>query len=249
MEFLQSIIGIFWGAEWLWKCLQEKELRGTMLNFRGMKLIGRNTKKKLVLFDLDGVLLDSSRNMATAWQAVQSQLGVDVTFQDYFAHIGRPFADIMETLGLTAQAHEVERIFRVTSMNHLSLLEFYPSVEDTLLHAEKAGYLLGVVTSKDQLRTNAILALLPVDFVTVRTPEAGYRGKPAPDHLLVACAEANSDPGEALYIGDMGFDHEAAMRAGIDYVHAQWGYGDCPKECHHTINSMGELIGVAQQWS
>ena len=35
-----------------------------------------------------------------------------------------------------------------------------------------------------------------------------------------------TDPGDALYLGDMAVDQEAARRAGVRYVHAGWGYGD-----------------------
>ena len=205
--------------------------------------------KKLLLFDLDGVLLDSRLNMSKAWEAVQSQLNIQVSFERYFAQIGRPFGDIMKSLGLRDHAHEAERVFRVASMKNLHLLEFFPGVESSLVEAHTSGFQLGVVTSKDKMRTDAILALLPVEFVTVRTPEPGYRGKPAPDHLLAACAEANRDPCETLYVGDMFFDYSAAFRAGIDYVHVRWGYGDRPADCSRTVNSMRELLDLAYQWS
>ena len=39
-------------------------------------------------------------------------------------------------------------------------------------------------------------------------------------------AESETDPAETLYVGDMPTDREAADRAGIDYVHASWGYGE-----------------------
>ena len=206
-------------------------------------------EKKLLLFDLDGVLLDSRRNMSKAWEAVQSQLGIHVPFEHYFAQIGRPFSDIMTGLGLHDNAHEAERVFQAASMKHLHLLEFFPGIENSLVEAEAFGLQLGVVTSKDKLRTDNILALLPVEFVTVRTPEPYYRGKPAPDHLLAACAEANRDPCETVYIGDMSVDYNAACRAGIDYVHVQWGYGDRSADYSRTVNSMRELLDLAYEWN
>jgi phosphoglycolate phosphatase-like HAD superfamily hydrolase len=68
------------------------------------------------------------------------------------------------------------------------------------------------------------------------------RGKPAPDHLLMAMAQAGSDPAETVYIGDMAADHEAARRAGIDYAHADWGYGRRPGDGSWILSSMRDLL-------
>jgi phosphoglycolate phosphatase-like HAD superfamily hydrolase len=101
---------------------------------------------------------------------------------------------------------------------------------------------LGVVTSKDPLRTSAILAMLPIEFVCVETPNAVLRGKPAPDHLLMAIARTNVDPAETVYIGDMDVDHQAAMRAGVDYMHAAWGYGNIPDNRTPVVADMREFM-------
>ncbi len=209
-----------------------------------------NRNKRLVLFDLDGVIIDSRRNMEKAWSAVQAQAGVTVPFERYFAEIGRAFGDIMERLDLGDQAVEAEKIFRMASMRHLDLIGFYEGVPETLFRLQENGFLLGVVTSKDTLRTNAILAMLPITFATVQTPNRRVRSKPAPDHLLYAMAEANADPTESLYIGDMNSDHAAAERAGVDYVHADWGYGERPAESTVELSAFIEipaLLGIAER--
>ncbi|MBR9973689.1 HAD family hydrolase [Magnetospirillum sulfuroxidans] len=205
------------------------------------------SQKKLVLFDLDGVILNSKMNMEYSWGQVCSQLKINVDFEEYFSKIGRPFFDIMTMLGLQEYASRAESIFRVSSMSSLHLVSFYDGVRETLSALEQAGIGMGVVTSKDRMRTNAILAMLPVDFTTVQTPGDKFRGKPAPDHLLLAMAESQIDPADTIYIGDMDSDFEAAQRAGIDYLHAQWGYGAAPKDGIPALSSIKELadwIGV-----
>jgi HAD superfamily hydrolase (TIGR01509 family) len=182
--------------------------------------------KQLILFDLDGVIVDSRDNMEHAWSEVQIQLGVRTPFKCYFSLIGRPFAEIISRLGLLPQLKEIEEVYSTTSSSNIDLIQFYPDVEKTLLVLVKRGMRLGIVTSKDVFRTSKILTRLPFDFVTIQTPNGIYRGKPAPDHLMAAMAEANVDPDETVYVGDMDSDAEAAARAGIDYVHAKWGYGE-----------------------
>ena len=87
--------------------------------------------------------------------------------------------------------------------------------------------LIGIVTSKEKKRAQKILDKFENRFTVVRTPDGICRGKPAPDHLLMAAALENVELSETLYVGDMDVDSMAAKRAGIDYVHASWGYGSC----------------------
>ena len=47
--------------------------------------------KKIYLFDLDGVILDSKKNMNLAWNSVRKELGIEVEFKEYYSKIGIPF--------------------------------------------------------------------------------------------------------------------------------------------------------------
>ncbi len=181
--------------------------------------------KKLILFDLDGVLLDSRVNMEQAWAEVRKKTCIAVPFEDYFALIGRPFQDILKCLGVTDDLAAIEQAYMGASLYFLSNASFYPKTRETLKALQDAGMQLGIVTSKDAVRTKAVISQLNLKFSTIQCPVAPYRGKPAPDHLLLAMAESGVDPKETIYVGDMETDHQAATRAGIDYVHASWGYG------------------------
>lgn len=205
--------------------------------------------KRLVLFDLDGVLLDSQENMRRSWQRVSEQLGVTVSFERYFSEIGKPFSTIMDRLGLSERAVAIEAVFRMASMENINVLRFYPGVPDTLLRLESAKLKVGIVTSKDMLRTSAILAMLPVTFACVHASDGMTRGKPAPDQLLLAMAQTGVDPTETLYVGDMTADHEAAVRARIDYAHAAWGYGRPPDDTSWILSDISDLLGLVRNTS
>jgi phosphoglycolate phosphatase-like HAD superfamily hydrolase len=82
-----------------------------------------------------------------------------------------------------------------------------------------------VVTSKPLHRAVPLLGRLGTPFAVVRALGDG-RGKPAPDPLLRAVLELGVDPAQAVYVGDMAVDQEAAERAGMHFVLADWGYGD-----------------------
>lgn len=182
--------------------------------------------------------------MEIAWQAVMEQLGVKTHFDDYFALIGRPFQTILEILGLAQRGKEIEYVFRTTSGKHLELVVFYPDVEDTLVSMRKTGLHLGIVTSKDLTRTNAVLERLPFEFSSVQTPNGQCRGKPAPDHFILAMSKAGVQPANTVYVGDMDVDFKAAQNAGIDYIHAGWGYGDLPDPNCVNLTRISDLLNL-----
>ena len=197
--------------------------------------------KKLVMFDLDGVLIDSRDNMKYAWEAVRSETKISVEFEQYFELIGRPFFDILDVLHLSKEGKKIEQIFRTSSAKKMSQINFYPGVIETLNELRHKGLKLSVVTSKDQLRTDAVLSRLPFIFDDVQTPSDFYRGKPAPDQLLLSMAITQVDPNDSIYIGDMDVDFHAANRASIDYLHADWGYGERPSRKVSAIESIENI--------
>lgn len=206
--------------------------------------VQREAKYGFVLFDMDGVLLDSRANMQAAWSEVQQALGIAVPFEQYFALIGMPFADIMTKLGLASQSESARSIYFSATRRHAGLLRWFPGAEETLRRLSSLNIKLGIVTSKEASRTHELLRELPVTFHNVQCPQAGYRGKPAPDHILLACAQCNVDPVETIFIGDMKVDCEAARRAGVSYCHAAWGYGSPPQSGTPVLFHSMQLLNL-----
>ncbi|MEU6878470.1 HAD family hydrolase [Streptomyces sp. NPDC046712] len=179
---------------------------------------------KVLLLDLDGVLLDTRPVMERAWQQVLQEHGLDVPFEEYERHLGRPFADIMERLGFS-EPEPLRRTYDDASITASHLAREFDGITEVLHGFAAAGWRLGIVTSKPLDRAAPLLTGLGCPFSTVRTPNGGGRGKPAPDPVLLALIDLGVDPAEAVYVGDMPVDEEAAGRAGVPYIHAGWGYG------------------------
>ncbi|MGW0653317.1 HAD-IA family hydrolase [Streptomyces umbrinus] len=178
----------------------------------------------VLLLDLDGVLVDTRPVMQEAWRAVQQSHGIDLPFEMYEQHLGRPFNDIMERLEL-ADADRIHQTYVEASKAAAPLARSFEGMEEVLHAFVAADWRLGVVTSKPLDRAAPLLAQLGCPFATVRAPGGPGRGKPAPDPLLLALVDLAADPASATYVGDMEVDDEAACRAGVSYVHAAWGYG------------------------
>jgi phosphoglycolate phosphatase-like HAD superfamily hydrolase len=184
--------------------------------------------KQAVILDLDGVLIDSRANMSVAWTEVRDTLGVAATVEQYLAVIGRPMHGNLAALGLSDRADEIIAVYQKASLNALDRVVPFPGIVDVLKGLAESGAQLAIVTSKDALRTAAMIQLLPDVFERISCPDPRFRGKPAPDQLLMTMAELQVDPADAIYVGDMSHDYEAAVRAQVSYRHAEWGFAPTP---------------------
>lgn len=196
--------------------------------------------KELIVFDLDGVLVDSKRNMEVSWNAVMERNAVRVPFENYFKHIGKPFEDIMEELDLSSNTNNIKKTYDLTSKSNIDMVKPFNGICDTITSLQ-ARAKTAVVTSKSLDRTNEILKLFP-KFDYVCAPTKGLRGKPYGDQLQFAISMCKSTPEKSVYIGDMLVDKQCAENCGVDFIYAEWGYGDI--ECKNTITNHKELLLV-----
>ena len=178
--------------------------------------------------------------MSQAWQMCELGHKLEQPFSEYFKHIGMPFKDILKTIGIKDNHDKIKYTYDEASKELMEYcLEFYPNVEETLKELKKTCK-IAIVTSKTIERTKLILNELDVEFDSVVSPKSGLRGKPAPDQILFCLAMLNVDPQDAVYVGDMQVDYWASERAGIDFIHATYGYGNV--KCEHSVNQIEQLI-------
>ena len=194
---------------------------------------------KLFVFDLDGVLIDSLLNMKNAWNSVRVKHEIEPPFEDYKAQIGKPFPDIMSELGLFDRHLEIYDTYKTYSQINIHTIPMYEDVNETLNALKDQGHKIALCTSKTKETTNILLSKFP-KFDYVCCPQQGLRGKPAPDQLLYTIAMCNVDPKDAIYIGDMMPDLQCAVRAGVHFEYAEWGFGEL--KCEHTLKSITNLI-------
>ncbi|MGW1716041.1 HAD family hydrolase [Streptomyces sp. NPDC002156] len=98
----------------------------------------------VLLLDLDGVLVDTRPVMQEAWRAVQQRHGIDLPFERYEQHLGRPFNDIMERLEL-ADADRIHQTYVEASKAVSPLARSFEGMEEVLHAFAAAGWRLGRV--------------------------------------------------------------------------------------------------------
>lgn len=206
-----------------------------------MKVINDSHTKKYqaVIFDLDGVLIDSKECMRRCWHEVQEKIDTRISFDSYFANIGKPFKNILQEIGVPrAKWKDAEDTYFSAQINHSNIIKSYEGIDDLISYlAQKV--VLGLVTSKNSKATAYILNQHKWVFSQVITPENCSRGKPNPDPLLYFSSLEQIEPDKCVYVGDMVVDYEAASAAGFSFIRAGWGYQIFKA---NTANSSTELI-------
>jgi AHBA synthesis associated protein len=180
-----------------------------------------------VIFDLDGVLVDSFAVMNEAFDiAYREVVGAGpAPFEEYRRHQGRYFPDIMRIMGLPL---EMEEPFVRESYRLAHRVPVFEGVVELLLTLRARGFGLAVATGKSGERARSLLdtlGLLPF-FAHVIGSDEVARPKPAPDIVERALELLGRSAEEAVMVGDAPTDLASAHGAGVASAAALWAVPD-----------------------
>ena len=191
-----------------------------------MNSIGPLDKKKVFLFDMDGVLYDSMPNHAVAWQKSMAQFGIRMTADDAYATEGSRGIDtirmmVKEQRGEDITLDEAQRMYDVkTEIFHsMPTARIFPYVMDVMKKLKEQGIQIGVVTGSGQ---RPLIQRLLDDFGNFLDEDhivSAYdveRGKPFPDPYLMGLKKAgNLLPEEGVVVENAPLGVKAGVAAGI----------------------------------
>jgi phosphoglycolate phosphatase len=197
--------------------------------------------KKLVLFDLDGTLVDGQHSIRATFEQIFPAFGYEKPTAEAVRRIvGRslPLA-IADLLGPDAPSERMAEAYKAHfhAMRQAAhyVEEIYPGVDATLRRLGQRGdVVLGTATGK---------ALRGINWLIERNDWYGLfstlqgadtaASKPAPDMVLNACRETGILPADTLVIGDSIYDMQMAVSAGASAIGVSYGYGE-PAELLET---------------
>lgn len=184
---------------------------------------------KLLMFDLDGTLVDTRRDITNALNyALQSYRRKQFTVEDTTAMIGEGITRLIEkVLGEDQRASRDAVIgnFLGYYAEHLTdCSAVYPSVRETL--EALGGYKKAVISNKREgLSTRLLEALdLAKYFDLVVGSDTTPHRKPSPVPVIYALEKMGVPPHEAAMVGDSNFDIEAGKDAGVTTIAVTYGY-------------------------
>ena len=209
--------------------------------------------KKLVIFDLDGTLLDTIADLAESANYALKQL-------DYPTHpvdairtfVGNGINKLLER-ALPAHEQTEENIMRMRShfvpyydIHNADLSTPYPGIVSLLEDLQAKGILIAVASNKYQEATvKLVKQYFPnIDFVEILGQREGINVKPDPSIVFDILQKANLSKENVLYVGDSGVDMQTAINAGVDAVGVTWGFR--PRAELESLRPMG-LIDKAEE--
>ena len=187
----------------------------------------------LLIFDLDGTLIESKWDIAKSVNLTLDELGLPLrTEEEIFSFVGD---GVKRLLRLSVgddrldRYQEALRIFRGHYLSHcLDCTTFYPGVEAVLAHF--AGKHKAVATNKSLEYTSKILAGLgPHHFAYVVGGDNGYGLKPEPGMLVHILEKLDVRPERAVLVGDSTNDINGGHNAGIKVCAVGYGMGNREK--------------------
>ncbi len=209
---------------------------------------------RLLVFDWDGTLSDSTAVIANSIQRACRDLGEPVP-DDRAARyvIGLGLADALKTVapGLPVHRHaELAGHYRRHYIDREDAIPLFPGAAGLLAQLDAAGYYLAVATGKSRAGLDRVLAQhgLTTRFRATRCADEGHP-KPHPDMLLHLMDRLAVAPGETLMIGDTTHDIELARNAGtaglaVAYgAHEPEGLARCaPVATVHSIEALEKWL-------
>jgi pyrophosphatase PpaX len=181
----------------------------------------------VVLFDLDGTLIDSGPIIIASMQhAAQTVLGREIAADEVAMTIGgQGLATQMRALD-PERVDELVEAYRQHNDPLHETLEAFAGIVEVVPRLRAQGRRLGIVTAKRHRTVGLAMERFPwleEQFDVVVAHEDTKRHKPDPDPVLVAVERLGAEPSAAAYVGDSPFDVNAAKAAGTFAVAVGWG--------------------------
>lgn len=193
-------------------------------------------RRSLVLFDLDGTLIDSAPDicdiMADAFLAAGETPPEDAEVR---ALIGLSQADMVTALTKDMAADVRQKILCGYRLRYFDLLDdidvlpVYPGAAATLHLLSRMGFAMGVATGKAQHSASRLLSEMNClhHFHTLQCADSNV-SKPAPSMVYRAMLETGRNACETILVGDSRYDMQMARAAGITAIGVSWGYTSVP---------------------
>jgi HAD superfamily hydrolase (TIGR01549 family) len=178
----------------------------------------RKTKLKAVLFDLDGVILDSFDAWLIVFNKVRKEHNLkEISPKEFRDKVwGGSVDDDARKYFRNSDVKKIERRYKVLFNENIHKTKLQPDLLKVIKAIRKKKIKVGIVTNTFSKPTSAALRHHKIYglFDAVITPDDAERPKPYPDPVLKICEKMKIMPDEAILVGDTKNDYKAGKSAG-----------------------------------
>lgn len=191
-------------------------------------------KYKLVIFDLDGTLLDTLDDLSAAVNHAMQQRGFPLhTRDEYMKMVGHGARNLMRQAlpsdhkGDEALIDAVLADFRAYYNTHIDMhTQPFPGIRELVKKLHQEGVMLAVASNKFQEGTEHLIKeFFPeIPFVAVLGNRPNFPLKPDPEVVGEVLRRSGAKREETVMVGDSDTDMETAVNGGIGGIAVSWGY-------------------------
>ncbi len=204
---------------------------------------------KAILFDFDGVIIDSGDLHYKAWQIFCSHFNKVMTYEEFKEGFGRTNRDILnDILGrklteeeISSYSEQKEEIFRNLAKSNIKLID---GAVDFIKKVKAEGKLIALVSSTPRKNIDFILKEVKLNnyFDAIISAEDVKDGKPNPECYIRAANKLGIIPQDCLVIEDAIAGIQAALRAGMKCIAITTTQpADKLVEANYIVNSFSEI--------
>lgn len=202
-----------------------------------------------ILFDMDGVLIDSMGAHARAWRTACSLLGIEVVEREIYLREGEKeeisARDFIRLAGLMSTKARVRELIRRKNeeMARIRPPSLFPGAADVVGAFHAAGFAVGLVTGSPRAVLDLILpASIQSLFATSVCGDEILRGKPNPEPYLTAIMNLAAKPAQTVVVENAPFGIQSARTAGAHVVAVRSYLDDADlKGAHRMVNDIRDL--------
>lgn len=189
--------------------------------------------KKLVIFDLDGTLLNTIADLAAATNYALQACGYPTHDTDaYRFFVGNGINKLFER-ALPEGTRSKENVLKIRSLfvpyyneHNADLSRPYLGIENLLETLQKKGYMLAVASNKYHEATQKLIKqYFPhINFLAILGQRENIPAKPDPQVVYEIMEKAGVERNEVVYIGDSSVDMQTGANAGVTTIGVCWGF-------------------------
>lgn len=209
--------------------------------------------KQLVIFDLDGTLLNTISDLGASCNYALGQMGfAQHPISAYNFMVGNGIKKLMERAQPDADEPTIEKLlvhFREHYDEHCTdTTEPYPGIPELLSTLKERGVAMAVATNKYQKAASKIIShFFPdIPFVAVLGQVDDRPVKPDPSIDFAILSEHPTRKADVLHVGDSAVDIETARRACVESVGVTWGFRPVSElrkaYANHVVSSPSEIL-------
>lgn len=214
--------------------------------------------KQLVIFDLDGTLINSIADLGAAANFALTQCGFPThPITSYPKFVGSGVSKLLERVlpesSRTPEQIEVMRgYFKEYSGEHMTdATEPYPGIPELLEQLTERGIAVAVASNKYQKAVEELVNhYFPnIPWAAVEGQKEGVPVKPDPSIVFEILGKRPTPKAEVLYVGDSGIDMDTARRACVESAGVTWGFRSITElrdhYADHIVDSPTALLRLA----